>query len=656
MNKLCIFAGTSEGRQLAEALAGRGSHLTVCVATEYGEVSVGQLPGCAVLAGRMPRDEIESMLRKELFAAVVDATHPYAEHITESIRSAAEATGTEYIRLLRESTASNEDGIFVADTTECIEFLKGTEGNVLLTTGSKTLPLFCEDHALKEKIYARVLPLADSLRVCGECGLPVDHILAIQGPFSEEMNEAMLRQVKASWMVTKDTGSAGGYAEKIAAAKTCGVKTVIIGRPAEKENGLTLEETVALLETKLKLTPKRKSVALIGIGMGGEGTLTLNAKRVIERAEVLIGAQRMLEGFRSPRRRAFTAIAAKDIASVITRENAAFFAVLFSGDTGFYSGAKGLKEELERQGIEVDLTILPGIGSLSYFCSKLGRTWQDVKAISLHGRETDLVRCVREHPAVFALLGGEGGAFDALARLKDAGLGGLNAHIGERLGYENETITSGTVAELSDGLYDPLSVLLVENPAWKDFPVTHGIADEAFTRADVPMTKQEIRSVTLSKLQLTKGAVVWDVGSGSGSVSVECALQASEGHVYAIEKEADAAGLTRANQKKFNVVNMTVAEGSAPEALTDLPAPTHVFIGGSTGNLKEILAVILEKNPKARIVANAVTLETIAELSEAAKDFAFSDICCVNVSRGRRMGLYHLMTAQNPVYIVTMQN
>ena len=143
MSKLCIFAGTTEGKQLAEALAGRGAELTVCVATEYGEVSFGKLPDCTVLAGRMPRDDIEVMLKSERFAAVVDATHPYAEHITESIRSAAEASGTEYVRLLRESTASDADGVFVADTEECIQFLKGTEGKILLTTGSKTLPKYC---------------------------------------------------------------------------------------------------------------------------------------------------------------------------------------------------------------------------------------------------------------------------------------------------------------------------------------------------------------------------------------------------------------------------------------------------------------------------------------------------------------------------------
>ena len=656
MNKLCIFAGTSEGRQLTEALAGRGVALTICVATEYGEIALGELPDCTILAGRMPRADIEAMLRKEAFCAVVDATHPYAEHITQSIREAASAANTRYIRLLRESTASEDDGIFVADTAACIDFLKQTSGNILLTTGSKTLAQFCEDADLKERIYARVLPLAESLRICDECGLSAERILALQGPFSMEMNSAMLHQVNASWLVTKDTGSAGGYADKIAAAKACGAKTVIIGRPVEQTDGCSFTQIVSALEEMLDLVPLRKCVTMVGIGMGGFGSLTLDAQQAIESAQVLIGAERMLQGFQSPHRRTFTAIAAKDIADCIQRENGTFFAVLFSGDTGFYSGAKGLSEELKRRNINAQVSILPGIGSLSYLCAKLGRSWQDVKAISLHGREADFIRCVKEHPAVFALLGGESGASDALQRVHRAGLGHLNAWIGQRLGYEDEAIITGSVEDLLHGSYDALSVLLVENPSCKDYMVTHGLDDESFARADVPMTKQEIRSIALSKLQLTKGAIVWDIGSGSGSISVECALQATEGQVFAVEKEEDAAALTRRNQEKFGILNMTVKEGAAPQALSGLPAPSHAFIGGSTGNMREILDVLTQKNPKVRIVAAAVTLETVSELAKLCESFSHHEVCCVNVSRSKKAGRYHLMSAQNPVYLFTMQN
>ena len=655
MDKLCIFAGTSEGRRLAEALAGRGVPLTVCVATEYGEVSLGELPDTAVLAGPMPRDQIEDLLRKEKFAAVVDATHPYAQHITESIREAAWNAGTEYIRLLRESRAADSDGVFVENAEEAVAFLKKTEGNILLTTGSKTLPVYCEHESLRERIYARVLPLPESLRICSECGLTADRILAMQGPFSEELNAALLRQTKAAWLVTKDSGAPGGYEEKIAAAKKAGAKALIIGRPNE-EFGYSLEEVLAMLEKRLELDPPAKRIVLVGTGMGGTGTLTEEARRAIADADVLLGAGRMLEGAKQAHSRVFEAIAAKDIVRIIRQEKGPVFAVLFSGDTGFYSGAKALREELVQQGVYALVETLPGIGSLSYFCAKLDRPWQDVKAISLHGRDMDLVRCVRENPAVFTLLGGKTGAEDALKRLQGSGLKSLLVHVGERLGYPEERILTGSPEDLLQETIDPLSVMLVENPNWKSVPVTQGIPDEAFERTDVPMTKQEVRSVTLSKLQLGKGSTVWDIGSGSGSVTVECALQASEGWVYAIEKEADAVALTRTNLERFGIRNATVVEGSAPKALADLPAPTHAFIGGSSGNLKEIIDVLRRKNPHVRIVANAVTMETAAELSELAADFAESDICCLNVSRGRKAGRYHLMTAQNPVTIVTMQN
>lgn len=206
-----------------------------------------------------------------------------------------------------------------------------------------------------------------------------------------------------------------------------------------------------------------------------------------------------------------------------------------------------------------------------------------------------------------------------------------------------------------DGVYDPLSVLLVENPDHGSAPVTHGLPDEAFLRDEVPMTKSEVRSVSLSKLMLTKNAVVWDVGAGSGSVTVECALLASGGRVYAVEMKEKALALLEKNVEKFRLRNVTVVPGAAPEALEPLPAPTHAFIGGSSGSLRPIIDLLLRKNPEVRIVANAVTLETAAELTSILKESTFSEVTELNVSRARRLGRYDLMTAQNPVYIYTFQ-
>ncbi len=652
MYKLCVFAGTSEGRLLIEGLTGRGLQITICVATAYGEVVLGRYPDVEIRAGRLPVEEITAMLKREGFSVVVDATHPYADHITESIRSACAACGVDYVRLLRGSTAREGDGVFVPDVESCVRYLQQTRGNVLLTTGSKNLSQFCEDPALRGRLYARVLPLASSLQLCQESGLESSHILAMQGPFSEEMNLAMLRAVDARYLVTKDTGKAGGYADKIRAARCAGVQPVIIGRP-QQQPGDSLEQVLAQLEKRFAL-PMEKQVVLVGIGMGNAGTRTLAMEQALQQADCLIGAKRMLESVDTGGKRVYTAIAAGEIAALIRQTgDCRKFAVLLSGDTGFYSGAQSLLRELPE---EIHVEVLPGVGSLSYFCARLQRPWETVRAVSLHGRNCDLVREVRRNDAVFTLLGGKDGAQQALRRLQKAGFGRLRAHVGQHLGYPNEKITSGCIDELEKNDYDSLSVLLIENPYAGQAIMTHGLPDEAFDRDTVPMTKAEVRSVSLSKLQLTRDAVVYDIGAGSGSVSVECALQVPGGMVYAIEKKENAVNLILQNREKFQVSNLEVVQGEAPEALQALPAPTHAFIGGSSGNLREIVALLLKKNPTVRIVANAITLETMAELTALLPEFSQVDVAEVAVSKGRSLGRYHLMTAQNPVYIVTLQN
>ena len=651
MYKLCIFAGTREGRDLINRLTGRGLSITAHVATDYGQVVLGDHPDVEVRAGALPRAEMPKSLRDGSYDLVIDATHPYAEHITESIRLACGETGIELVRLQRESTADGDDGVFVADTAECVRFLQSTTGNVLLTTGSKTLPEYCADPVLRERIYARVLPMASSLEICEKSGIAPDHIIAMQGPFDEELNVAMLRSKNAAWLVTKDTGSAGGYADKIRAAHRAGARAVIIGRPSQCP-GLTVDEAVKLVEERFALPPAPKKVIMAGIGVGSRDSRTLGVMRAVAEADCVIGAKRMLQSVDVTGKRTCTAILAKDIAKTVREDPGRTFAVLFSGDTGFYSGTKSLLQALDD---DVTTEILPGIGSLSWFCARLRRPWEDVRAVSLHGRNCDIVREVRENPAVFTLLGGETGAREALQRLEKAGLGSLRAFVGENLGYEDERITSGTVSELLENEFGSLCVLLVENDGYDETCVTYGLPDEAFDRDKVPMTKEEVRSVCVSKLALTRGAVVYDVGSGSGSVSVECARVAARGKVYAIEQKESAIALTRQNADKFGLVNLEVVPGTAPEALEPLEAPTHAFIGGSSGNLREIVELLLRKNPKVRIVATAVTLETAAELTALCNEFEVSDIAEVQVNKPRKVGRYHLSNAQNPVYIFTFQ-
>lgn len=227
-------------------------------------------------------------------------------------------------------------------------------------------------------------------------------------------------------------------------------------------------------------------------------------------------------------------------------------------------------------------------------------------------------------------------------------------HVGQDLSYAAEQIRTGYAKELVDQEFADLCVVLMENPYPKRI-ITHGMPDEVFLRAKVPMTKSEVRSISLSRLCLTKDAIVYDVGAGTGSISIEAALQAEDGYVYAIEKKEEAVELMKENKKKFAADNLEIVEGLAPEALEDLPAPTHVFVGGSSGNLKTILELVLKKNEKARIVINCIALETVAEALDCLKTLPVTDvdIAAVSVAKSKEIGKYHMMMGQNPVYVIS---
>ena len=651
MYKICVFAGTTEGRELIEFLSTQAVSVTACVATEYGEALLPSADNLTVSARRLPVQEIIGMLQENTFHLVIDATHPYAASITRSIAAACAQTGTEYLRLLRGASSVPEDAVYVADMASAVRFLNTTEGNVLLTTGSKELGAFSQMEDFAERVYARVLPMEASLASCRSAGVKPSHIIAMQGPFSREMNEAVLRYACAKWMVTKDGGDVGGFEAKAAAARETGARMVVIGRPPQRE-GVDFSQTVELLCKRFGCV-WRPQVSIVSLGPGSRGAMTADAQAAIDRADCLIGAGRMLDAVAAGQAR-YSAIDPKAIADfILAHREYRRFAVVMSGDTGFFSGAKKLLPLLK----DCDTEVIPGVSSLVTLCARLQTSYEDVYVTSLHGRDHNIVPDVRANRRVFALVGGENGIGQLCTTLTQAGLGHVTVHVGQRLSYPDEQITSGSAAELADGTYDSLSAALIENEA-PDAVVTHGLPDAAFLREEtVPMTKSEVRSVCLSKLRLTENAVCWDVGAGTGSVAIEMALQAKRGWVYAIERKDAAGKLLEENKAAFSAENLTVVPGCAPEACQGLPAPTHVFIGGSGGNLRQIVALILQKNPHARILATAITLESIAELTDCMKAFPFTEteVVSMMIARDRRAGAYHLMTGQNPIYIFTMQ-
>lgn len=236
--RVVMFGGTTEGRLLSRDLARLGAGVTVCVATDYGKEEQGDEPGIRVLAGRKEAGEMGRLVAGA--DVCIDATHPYAREASKNIRAACEREGVLLLRLLRRESEIPE-GAKLFDSAEAVaRWLAGTEGNVLLTTGAKELSVFSAlDGA---RLYPRVLPLHDSLSACEAAGIPRGNILALQGPFTQELNEALIRQFHIRYLVTKDGGKAGGFQEKALAAAAAGAQLLLIRRP--EEDGLDYESVL----------------------------------------------------------------------------------------------------------------------------------------------------------------------------------------------------------------------------------------------------------------------------------------------------------------------------------------------------------------------------------------------------------------------------
>ena len=654
MTKALLFAGTTEGRKIAEGCRGKEIELTVSVATEYGETLIEPAENLHVVSGRKDEQGIAALIRDAGAELVIDATHPYAAEVTKTLKEVCAQMGVDYWRVLRREDHRDLTGcVFADDTSGAADYLNGTEGNVLLTVGSKELSAYTSVKDWQTRLYARVLPLPASTEIAFGLGFAGSHLICMQGPFTEEINAAMLRMLDIRYLVTKDTGAAGGFSEKIRAAKACGVTPIVIRRPLQ-ETGIGVAECLKLLGERCGWVPDtKKHITILGLGMGDGGTLTRAAENACREADLIVGAKRVTDALRCFGKPVKNAIAAREIEAILRTGPYENIVVAMSGDTGFYSGARGLLPLIQ----DLAPAVLPGISSIQYFAARTGVSWDDALLLSAHGRPCNYVTKIRRSPKTIILVGGDRGVVDLLTALTGNGLGHLSVTVGENLSYPNEKITRGTADALADAVFDPLALVLVENPDARNAVLTQGRPDEDFLRTEVPMTKSEVRAVTLSKLRLTRDALCWDVGAGTGSVSLEMAEAAEDGQVYAIERKREACELIERNKKHLGVANVTVIEGAAPDALKDLPAPTHVFIGGSGGELREIMALALEKNPAARIVVNTVTAETFALALDAVKTLPVTDveIAALSVSRGRKVGGYHLMTAQNPVYLFSCQ-
>ena len=394
------------------------------------------------------------------------------------------------------------------------------------------------------------------------------------------------------------------------------------------------------------------NVTLIGMGSGQPENLTLQGLAALRQADLILGARRLLAvlpaGCTENRAAAYRPDEVAELLQTSGAENAV---LVYSGDTGFYSGASSMMEKLEALGVRA--RVLPGLSSIQLLAAALGRPWQGWNLVSAHGRTCDPVaECMQGRPTFF-LTGGSEDPATLCAQLAAEGFGDVQAVVGQCLGTPEEKLFRGSVKELAAGRFNSLSVLLVE--AAEVLPRrAPGLPDEAFERGDVPMTKQEVRAAVLAKLAVRPEDILWDVGAGTGSVSGELALAAPRGRVYAVECRPEGCALIKANREKFRTRNLVLVEGLAPAALSDLPAPDAVFIGGSKGSLAAIVDAALDKNLDARICVSAIALESlsaaVAALTAKGRTVQVSQIA---VSRARAVGGLHLMMAQNPIYLIT---
>lgn len=391
-----------------------------------------------------------------------------------------------------------------------------------------------------------------------------------------------------------------------------------------------------------------QNLYIIGAGMGHISDLTEYAADIIKNADIVYGSARLYEQYKVLNTN-ISAPKYSEIESVLEKEILKNTVLLVSGDVLFYSIAKKIQEKFNEK---YNIKLVPGISSMQYFLSKLNIIDYNVKAVSMHGRNNSCLGPVCYNEYTFMLTGGDKKADNIINELYNAGLDYVYVYAGENLHSDDERIVSGKISDMLDYKFSSLAVLLIHNKEYVNPKIN--LRDNDFIRGKAPMTKEDIRWLSVCYLGIEDNDIVYDVGAGTGSCAIEFAGHAKDGLVYAVEKEDEAFELININKKNLKRHNVISIKGSAPEILINLPAPDKVFIGGSSKTMKDIFKIVYEKNNHVKITVTAITLETIVAATDAFKDYNIEpDIVCINSAKSKKAGPYHMMMGNNPVYIIT---
>lgn len=466
MKKIVIFGGTIEGRQIVEALEDTDIKLYVCVATYYAATLLPSGEQIEVLVGRLDEEGMEQLFEEVTPDLCLDATHPYAVEVTNNIMLACDKKNVECIRVVRDKDLVSDDKVddkmwFYSSVEEAAKMLSDTEGKIFITTGSKELNKYTVIPDYKERCVARVLSTNQVIGKCNELGFQGKNLIAMQGPFSTEMNELMLRECDAKWLVTKSSGLSGGYVQKCEAANRLGISIVVIGRPVETSaKVLSLADTFSLLKERFGIQYLKPVIHIVSMGPGNINLLTKEAIEVLEQADVYIGAERVLDiwnkDLSKPR---FASYKKEEILEYI-KSNPQFhnIAICYSGDVGFCSGAKTIYTELA----DYEVHIISGISSISYFLDKIHTAWDGVHLDSCHGKELDIVSLLEGHERVCVLLGDEDSVAKMCREIKKSKITDVIVTVGSRLSYENEEIIVGNTDDFTRKKFDTLSIAYFE--------------------------------------------------------------------------------------------------------------------------------------------------------------------------------------------------
>ena len=405
-----------------------------------------------------------------------------------------------------------------------------------------------------------------------------------------------------------------------------------------------------------------RNINLVGIGLGNPNLLTKAAYKAIESSNIIIGARRIVESIKEDfaDKLYYIEYNTEKILEIIKENIGNEIAVVFSGDISLFSGSIKLFERLnaaiEDKKVFKDCKIntFPGISSLSYLCAKTNTDISKVKILSFHGKEELLYHNIDSNEYTFIITSKADGVKKICRKLIEFGFFELDIILGENLSYDNERITKANASKFLDMEISDLNCMIISNPD-ADKSISFGLSDEVFVRDKVPITKSEVRAIIMSKLDIQTDSICYDIGAGSGSVSIEMSRLAYDGKVYAIEKNPLAVELIQKNIHNFSAENIELIHAKAPDGLDNIINADKIFIGGSGGELISMMEMIFTSKKNPTIVISAITMETIAQITDIVKIAKekgyYTEITAINVSKSKEVGPYNMMMAQNMVFI-----